>query len=246
VVVSREDLNKAVADARLDVGTGLAATTASLVMGAGPVPATIIGGTGPALKLAYRVLSRARERREGRVARTMEHAAEILDVGLDIFEERATAYDDRLELLARVLEAAARTPLEAKVTALARVLAEGLREGGSTDEAIIFAAALENIEAAHVFLLHHLAIHPLPPNELRGKSEETQRGWDRAQLSEVIPELVPILDGLLAVLTGQGLIRTQADSTWAGVAAMAQYAITPLGRRCLLLLGEEIPEPNAA
>lgn len=246
MVVSREDLNKAVADARLDVGTGLAATTASLAMGAGPVPATIIGGTGPALKLAYRVLSRARERREGRLARTMEQAAEILDVGLDIFEERAIAYDDRLELLARVLEAAARTPLEAKVTALARVLAEGLREGGSTNEAIVIAAALENIEAAHIFLLHHLAIHPLPPSELRGKSEETPRGWDRAQLSEVIPELVPIVDGLLAVLTGQGLIRTQADSTWAGVAAMAQYAITPLGRRCLLLLGEEIPEPDAA
>ncbi len=37
----------------------------------------------------------------------MEQAAEILDDGLDIFEERVASHDDRVELLARVVEAAA-------------------------------------------------------------------------------------------------------------------------------------------
>lgn len=241
MAVSREDLNKAVADARLDVGTGLAATTASLALGTGPVPATIIGATGPALKLAHRVLSRARERREDRAARALEQAAEILDVGIEILEERATRHDDRLELVARVLEAAARTPLEGKITALAQVLAEGLRDGGSVDEAFVIAAALADIEAMHVFVLHYLAVRPLPPEELWGRPGEAPRGWDRAQLGEALPEVAPVLDGLLAVLEGYGLVRPQTDSTWAGVAALAQHAITPLGRRCLFLLGEDLP-----
>lgn len=235
------DLDKAVADARLDVSAGIAATAASLAMGAGPVPATIIGATGPALKLAHRLLSRAQDRREDRAARALEQAAEILDVGIDIFDERVINHDDRLELLARVLEAAARTSLEEKVTALARVLAEGLRDGGSVDEAFVIAAALADLEAAHVIVLNHLAVKPLPPEELWDKPGEPPRGWDRNQLADALPDVEAILDGVLAVLEGHGLVRLQTDSTWAGVLAIAQRAITPLGRRCLFLLGEDLP-----
>ncbi|MFD5827842.1 hypothetical protein [Lentzea sp. NPDC060358] len=245
MVTGREDLNKGIADAALDVRAGLVATAASLAMGAGPVPATIIGASGPALKLTHRVLERARQRREDRAARTVEQAAEILDVGIEILEERASSYDDRLELLARVLEAAARTPVEKKITALAQVLAEGLRDGGSVDEALVIAAALTDVEAPHVFVLHHLAVQPLPPeDQWEQTGGVTPRGWNRAQLKKAVPEVSPILDGLLAVLEGHGLVRTQADSTYDGLLALTQYAITPLGRRCLFLFGEDLPSTD--
>jgi hypothetical protein len=245
VVINRDELKKAVADAQVDVMTGAAATTAGIALGASPVVATAVGASAPALKLTHRLYSRARQLREDRSARCLEQAARLLDVGLDIFEERATSHDARIELLARVLEAAARTPLEEKVTALARVLAEGLGEGGSVHEALVLAAALADIEVIHVFLLHHLAVNPLPPEQLRRQSGETQRGWDRAQIVAVLPELESILDGLLAVVESHGLVRSQADSTWGGIAAMSQVAVTPLGRRCLFLLGEDVPEPQA-
>ncbi len=135
--------------------------------------------------------------------------------------------------------------MKEKVTALARVLADGLHDGGSVDEALVIAAALADVEAAHVFLRHYIAVNPFPPEDLRRQSEETQRGWDRTQIVVVLPELEPVLDGLLAVLDAQGLVRSQADSTWAGIAAMAQFAVTPLGRRCLFLLGEDVQEPEA-
>jgi hypothetical protein len=246
VVLSREELNRAVTDAQVDATTGVLATAAGIALGANPVVATVVGASGPALKLAHRVLSRARERREDRVARTIEQAAEILDVGLDIFEERATSYDDRLELLARVLEAAARTPLEEKVTALARVLAEGLRDGESVNEALVIAAALADIEAAHVYVLHHLAVTPLPPEQLRRPNHPEPRGWEAAQIAAAVPEVTDILDGLLAVLSGHGLIRDQGGVTYPGGVGPAVWRLTALGRRCLLLLGKAVPETRTS
>lgn len=245
MITNRDELDKAVADARLDATTSAFATIAGIALRADPVLATAVGASAPVFKHTYRLLSLAWGRRADRAASCMEQAAEICDVGLDILEERVASHDDRVELLARVLEAAARTPLKKKVTALARVLADGLRDGGSVNEALVIAAALADVEAAHVRLLHYIAVNPFPPEELRRQSKETQRGWDRTQIVAVLPELEPVLDGLLAVLDAQGLVRLQVDSTYAGVAAIAQFAVTPLGRRCLFLLGEDVQEPEA-
>lgn len=242
-----EESKKGVKDARLDVGAGALALSAGLAFTPlGPVPAAIAGATAPALKLSYKLLSRARARREDRGARALEQAAKILDAGLDIFEER-TAHDEaRLELLARVLEAAERTPLERKVTALARVLAEGLGDGGSAHEGLILAAALADLEAPHVAVLHYLAVTPLPPEELRHGNGVDPRGWEAGQLARAAPQVADLLDGLLAVLSGHGLIRDQGGVTYPGAIGPAQWKATPLGLRCLLLLGEEIPEPAVA
>lgn len=95
-------------------------------------------------------------RRLSRGSRALEIAADELDVGLDLLCERATADDVRLELLARVLEAAGRTPLKEKIPALGLVLADGLREGGNVDEAFLLAAALDDLEAPHVRSVAHM------------------------------------------------------------------------------------------
>ena len=245
MVVSRDDLDEAISEARQDVVSGAAATTAGIAVGANPILATVIGASGPALKLAHKLSSRALERRQDRAAQVLERAAEILDVGLDILEERAASYDDRLELLARVLEAAARTPLDEKVTALARVLAEGLRDGGSVDESVVIGAALADLEAAHVFVLRHLAVTPLPPEELQRPNHPEPRGWEASQVRSAVPEVTQILDSLLAVLSGHGLIRDLGGVTYPGSVGPSVWKVTTLGRRCLLLLGEDVPDAEA-
>ena len=64
-------------------------------------------------------------------------------VGVDIVPERALAYEDRLELLARVIESSARSTFEEKIDAPGRVLADGLHEDGDIAEALVLARALE-------------------------------------------------------------------------------------------------------
>ena len=88
MVVRRDELDKAISEARQDLAAGVAATTAGIALGASPILATAIGASGPALKLMHRLSSRAPERRQDRAARALEQAAQILDVGLDILEER--------------------------------------------------------------------------------------------------------------------------------------------------------------
>jgi hypothetical protein len=56
-----------------------------------------------------------------------------------------------------------RSTRESKVRALGRVLADGVREGGSIDEAFALAAAVDEFEAAHVLVLKYVQDTPVPP-----------------------------------------------------------------------------------
>jgi hypothetical protein len=233
-----DEFDRAVAEAGLDVTTGAAATLASIALGANPVLATVAGASGPAIKFVQKISARAIDHRQDRAARAVEKAAEILDVGLDILEERATSHDARLELLARIMEAAARAPLEEKIAALGRVLADGLRNDGSVSEALILAAALADLEAPHIAVLMYVTENPVPPESV-WTTETAPRGWERADLAKVLPEIAGVLDGLIATLAGHGLLRTLGDGTWDGIGASSMYGATLLGHRCLFLLGYE-------
>jgi hypothetical protein len=85
-------------------------------------------GVQAASVLASLILRRQAEK----VAQAFEVAAGILDVGVEIFDERLPGHDERVELLARVIDAAARSTIEEKIPALGRVLAQGLSDEGDT------------------------------------------------------------------------------------------------------------------
>jgi hypothetical protein len=87
----------------------------------GPAGAATGGALTPAMVTAWNVGGLALVHRLSRGSRALDVAADELDVGLDILTERATADEPRLELLARVLEAAGRTSLDKKIPALGRV-----------------------------------------------------------------------------------------------------------------------------
>jgi hypothetical protein len=159
--------------------------------------------------------------------------------------ERAAAHDARLELLALVLEAAARTSMEDKIQTLGRVLADGLRDDSHLDEARLLVSMVDDLEAPHVVVLQLVAEQPVPPKSM-WTTDVGPRGWERSHLAMALAEYDGIVDGLLAALIRHGTLRTLGDATWDGMANNYSHGITPLGLRCLLLFGHEQAEnPDA-
>jgi hypothetical protein len=143
----------------------------------------------------------------------------------------------RLELTARVIEAAMHTTREDKIRALGRVLADGLRDG-DVDEARLLAAALALLEGPHVAVLAHLNAHPAPPAELIRPGVESSTGWRPDLLAQQLPQVSGVITAVLAVLAGQGLIVDARGTTWEDWDGRSVWQIAPLGRRCLFLLND--------
>jgi hypothetical protein len=237
-VNSRGEADESASGAGQDAALSVIATLASVALGANPVAATLVGGSAPVVKFVQQLWAQAGKRRGDRASRALERAAGIMDVGIDIIAERSAAHDGRLELLARILEAAARSSMEEKIDVLGQVLADGLRDDSHLDEARLLASMIDDLEAPHVMVLKRIAEQPVPPKSM-WTNEVGPRGWERTHLTLVLPEYTGIVDGLLAVLVGHGALRTLGDATWDGQVNNYSHGITPLGERCLLLFGHE-------
>lgn len=210
-----------------------------LAMGAG-VATTVAGGiTPPIISALVRMTQAVIRRRQNSAATTLNTAAEWVG-GLDILEERVYSHDERVELLARVLDAAARTttPRE-KFRALSRVLVEGIQDDADIGEAFILAAALADIEAHHVEVLRYINEQPTPPPEFRPGYDHKPIGWEPDYLAKALPELAGILAGLIAVLIRHGLLKQLGGTTYPGATGPAMLTISRLGHRVLFLLSEE-------
>lgn len=105
---------------------------------------------------------------------------------------------DTREARAEVIEAAVRTPLQAKIEALAEVLAEGLQTDGAAHRGKILAAVLADIEAPHIAVLGFLRDTPVPPENLRRPNHPEPRGWEAPQIGQALPQLGTVLDNLVA------------------------------------------------
>ncbi|MGY1846873.1 hypothetical protein [Blastococcus sp. SYSU DS1021] len=210
-----------------------AATTgviAQLALGAGPL-GVVAGGFAPVLASAVHRRWRAKANE------ALAVAADILDTGLDILDERKPGYDERLELTARVIEAAARATIPAKIQALGQVLADGLGDEGATGEALVLASALAVLEGPHVVVLEYVHASPVPPEHMLDTETKAIVGWQADHLAQALPALRDVVDGLVAVLGGQGLLRDASGTNYASLAGAPVWQITSLGERCLFLLG---------
>lgn len=210
-----------------------------LAMGAG-VATTVAGGVAPVVMSALvRGTHEVIRRRQNRAGKLLNAAAEAVG-GLDILEERLYSHDERVELLGRVLEAAARTAtLEDKVRALSRVLVDGLEDDADMGEAFILAAALADIEAPHVEVLKFINAQPIPPLEFRPHQDLEPQGWEADYLARALPEVAEIIDGLVAVLARHGLLKEMGGVTYPGSVGPAMLIISRLGRRVVFLLSHE-------
>ncbi|MFC5061114.1 hypothetical protein [Actinomycetospora atypica] len=225
------DARNALVAAAMSVGAGTAA-------GGSPMVAVAAGGATLATNFVIGLQQRWAAQRVGSAAWAYEQAAEIVG-GLDVLNDRASSTDERLELTAKVLEASAQTSMPNKIRALAQVLADGVTDGGDVNEATVLALALKDLEGSHVEVLRVMAttrpIEAGPPGERRRSSEDWQLGEIR-DLSGV-----RVFEAILAVLVRHGLVTDFHDrSTWATIEA-ARWNLTPVGHRCLGLLGLEEP-----
>lgn len=116
--------------------------------------------------------------REGRV---VELAAASMG-GLDIFENRLQD-PERLELYSRVIKAAGRSTFEAKLRALAKVLADGVMDGGSVYEAMVL------VHASHV---HRAVVRGGTGIGARAGAERgATAAWTSARATTLDPERPP-------------------------------------------------------
>jgi hypothetical protein len=215
----------------LDALPDVVASTAT-----GAVDFAIIGtpsaGVGaPLLAALVRLGADARSSRQQRGARVLDVAAGQVG-GLDRLADLATADEARLELTARVIEAAMRTTHEQKIRALGRVLANGLDGHATVDESRILTAALDAIEAPHVQILV----------ALRDKADE--HGPDvpyrdvvklltltKQQIIEQLPGHETVLGALTQVLEGYNLIDSVSGGITAGHwGSSDRWAVSPFGR----------------
>lgn len=202
----------------------------------GGVAGTVAGGLTPVgVQAANELVGLARRRRGERVGWVLE-AAGLLDAGTDIFDERQPDYDERVELLGRVMEAAGRSTFQAKLRALAQVLADGLHDDAEAGEALVLAAALAVLEPPHVVLVDLLDRHPDAPEAQRLQGGKHHFGWQLDQLVVALPNLASVMSGLLAVLVSQGLLREDRGSVLGSGIGPTSWKVTDLGRRCLFLL----------
>jgi len=244
-MVERDEFKRAISDARHDVVTSAITTSAGIALGATPALATAVVASAPILKLAHRLFASAVDRRQDRASQALEQAAAILDVGLEILEERVSGHDVRLELLARVLEAAAKTPLDQKISALASVLAYGLDGEEPPSDALIIAAALADMEAPHIVVLRHIATVKVIQDDLRQDGRQSIRRWTVKQIGDAIPELSDVMYGLVGLLARHGLVRDLGGGTYPGTIGPSVWRATALGQRCLFLLGEDTAERDS-
>jgi hypothetical protein len=171
--------------------------------------------------------------RYGRAGETLQLAAEQITGGIEELERLATADDWRNELAARVMRAAATTPLPEKLPALADVLVRGLQRGAHDPQALVLAGALDDLEAPHVELLKTLA-NARPDNPSEDPNDKRDPfSWSEHEMREALPLSADVLPALLAACVRHGLVEQRIDA-YAG--APSGWRMTDVGRTCLDLL----------
>lgn len=209
----------------------------------GGPPGALAGAAAPALAALWRGARAADERQWQQAAEATQTAADALDVEPEAVVDQALADPGRTELLRRVVQAAGRSAIEDKVHALGRVLATGLHDDGARlDEALPLAAALAELDPAHVRLLAHMADRGMYTDHPAQLGDRPRLGLHR--LGEALPGSELVATSVMRTLERHGL----ADDPNPGVMDGGDmsitdpdhigpgYAVTPLGRRCLDLL----------
>ncbi|MCZ2811292.1 hypothetical protein O2W15_07550 [Modestobacter sp. VKM Ac-2979] len=222
---------------RLALTMSASGVIGGILAGANPVESLASGLAPVAVQAAVAI----RTHWVNKSTRSIEVAADRMGVGVDIVLERSLAYEDRLELLARVIEASARSTIPEKVEALGKVLADGLQEDGDTAEALILARALEALDGPHVVVLDHLERIRLPPPELLDVRHIGVTGWQVPVIAQALPDLADVMEPLVATLSGTGLLRDNTGVNYSSQPGPEAWVITPTGSRCLFLLDSDEP-----
>jgi hypothetical protein len=187
----------------------------------------------PALQFAFKAIGEADRRMWHQIAQTLDVAIDDTEGGASELERLALADLPSTELFRRVVAAAGRSTIEDKIPALGRVLANGLGDAGRVDKALFLAAALQEIEAAHVRVLATIAYEDPGPDEIG----EPGLGWLDWQLENRFSQDLALLPAVVSALSRHALVRNLALGTWHSSQGQSKWVVSELGTECLDLLG---------
>jgi hypothetical protein len=160
--------------------------------------------------------------RFARVVRFSETVAAISGSVIEEILQEAQADPEKLELLADAVAAAARSRDASKIDLLARIFVSGLRDDAKVDESVVLIAALSQLEAVHIRVLAVVAqFNPFA----KWTANLFKGALNRDKIAKQLPELTPILDGLLAKLQAVGLVYQDM----AGEFGRGEWMITQFG-----------------
>ncbi|WP_406051349.1 hypothetical protein [Kribbella sp. NBC_00889] len=184
-------------------GVAAAAVGIALMPAVGPVGSAMAAG---ALVPVFEQLALRDRRAAESAARAAERAAELAAKTPEELAEWAEASPRRLALLANVIEAAWRLASDEKTEALARVLADGVRDDARLDVDPLFVAALREMDPAHVQTLRLMADAGNPHDQPSGRPAGASQEWATEHLHEALPQLSEGMDYIVATLERIGCI----------------------------------------
>lgn len=206
---------------------GASLTQMLLLIDTNPALAAIAGAAAaPAVSIAFdAVLRRRRERVE--IAST-----EACRTGNCTFQDivnAAVGSDLKIELLATALNAAAVADDERRVRALGVALARGVLQSDDAlvDEQVVITRVLADLEAPDVRILHLM----VEVNQT-GFMVRTSRPTDDGTLVALVPTLAPVIDSIVARLSGLGTISSDVY----GKSSQVVWSATSIGRQCIAAL----------
>jgi hypothetical protein len=183
-----------------------------------------------------------RQRRD-RMQRFADEAEASSCTRMEELLQEAAADPRTLEMLARSVEAAARSLDEQKIDLLARIFVSGVRDSAKVDEAIILIEALRQLEMPHLRLLTVLAkpgphLVPGRPTEDRPRTPENMARIPTWRIEDILqedPGLSDAFDALIARLYAFGFVYDEGSGR---LDYEPLWFLTQLGRACVDYLGE--------
>jgi hypothetical protein len=183
------------------------------------------------------------EQRRDRIQRFADEAEMKTGTQMEKLLKEAAADPRTLEMLARSVDAAARSLDEAKIDLLARIFVSSVRDSAKVDEAMILVEALRQLEAPHLRLLTVLSgpgphLVPGPGTGDRPRMPENMARIPTWRVQDILtedPGLSGAFDALITRLYALGLAYDEGGGR---LDYQPLWLLTQLGRSCVQYLGE--------
>lgn len=205
----------------------------ALTYGVDPMTASMLGGTagGTLSGLAQQMYARRRNRSD----RALQAARDVSGHDRQELFELALRDDRKLELLIHAIEAAMREADEQRVRFYGRIAATGIlaEDDAHVDRASRIFSTIASLDTADVKVLLHVA----SPGTADGwRVDPWQQGTEEGPaLSTDLPELVDVLDSIVARLETAGILTIRSEG---GISFGTWYTVTNFARTCVAELLE--------
>jgi hypothetical protein len=193
-------------------GAGLTGAAAGLALG-GPLGAVAGAITAPMLELLVLRESRGL----ANIALLESIVTDLSGLSSADVASWAREQDGRLHLVTTAMHAAYMTAVRQKIGALARVVADNIHDDAKIDCSSLVLAALAQIEAPHIRVLHAM-VHETPPDPPDGL-KIADGAWCQSQLAAHLPGLrsgiVPVATMLVSTgMVEEGMAADDDNRAW--------------------------------